>query len=383
MINLVSLKYLNDYNVNELEQAVRDIFTELKIDSKFKPKMKVLLKVCLSCGVSPDLAETTHPAVVQAFANVLSSMGVKCIVADCLNKTRVDLDTVYYDSGLLEAANLSKCELNRDFSTTMLETPNGVKTKTLTILNVAKEVDAIINIGKLKIDDKLGYLGASANVFGLVPNGMRSLILNRLSTLGDFNNYIIDMVETLKDKTFLNVVDGIVGLEANKTQHMMCMLAASENAYSVDGAVLKVLDVDENKTIIKQAVQRELLDKNETYTIVGEKLEKFVQKDFVVSEFDCSKLINKNKLKKKIYFNLHQQRVCVTPNKCKGCSICSKICPTNAISMRYDKNGELYAEIDYNKCVFCNKCFNGCPYSIVKHKTPLGYKLLTKNINKE
>ena len=34
----------------------------------------------------------------------------------------------------------------------------------------------------------------------------------------------------------------------------------------------------------------------------------------------------------------------VDKNKCKGCSICSRVCPTKAIMMKYDKNGELFAQ---------------------------------------
>jgi Fe-S-cluster-containing dehydrogenase component len=50
--------------------------------------------------------------------------------------------------------------------------------------------------------------------------------------------------------------------------------------------------------------------------------------------------------------------------------------------MKYDKNGELYAEIDYNKCIFCNKCITACPYSVAKLKIPSAYLELEREINK-
>ena len=50
--------------------------------------------------------------------------------------------------------------------------------------------------------------------------------------------------------------------------------------------------------------------------------------------------------------------------------------------MKYDKNGELFAEIDYKKCILCKKCHTACPYQLVDMITPLGYKKFDKAINK-
>ena len=104
--------------------------------------------------------------------------------------------------------------------------------------------------------------------------------------------------------------------------------------------------------------------------------------DFELGEFNGEKEIHKNKLKQKRYFNLYQQRVAINKNHCKGCTICSKICPTGAIMMRYDKENELYAQIDYSKCIYCFKCFTACPYRVVEIKKPINYKILEKQINK-
>ena len=107
--------------------------------------------------------------------------------------------------------------------------------------------------------------------------------------------------------------------------------------------------------------------------------ESFNIKDFQVVDFDNHTEIKQSKS----YFNAHQERVEINKNKCKGCRICSRICPTGAITMKCDKNNELYATIDYKKCIYCNKCVTACPYSMVDIKTPLSYKLLEKEIEKE
>jgi len=243
MSNLVSLQYLNDYNILDLKNAINQGFENLNLTNVLKPKTKALIKVCLPEAVPQDKAETTHPAVVRAIVDYLTKMDIACIVADCPNKKHSlsVLDAVYINTGMLEMANLTSCDLNRDLSTVDIEIADGVKTKSIKILEIANQVDYIINVGKLKVDQEFGYLGATSNIFGLIPGGMKKIILNRMSTLGDWNNYLIDMYETLKEKTVLSVLDGIVALEANKTQRMLNCLAMCNNAYAIDAAMFDIL----------------------------------------------------------------------------------------------------------------------------------------------
>jgi len=243
---------------------------------------------------------------------------------------------------------------------------------------VINKVDGIINIAKLKIDENLGFLGSCSNYFGLIPGNMKTLVLNRMSCLGDFNNYIIDLIERLKNKVLLNIVDAVVALEAGKTQRMLSCLAMSECSYCLDAAMLDILGIKYEKTILKQASQRNLIDLSKPYRLVGDKIDKFQIADFVLTDFDSQTPIKASNN----YFKSHQQRPYIDSKKCKGCKICSKICPTNAIKMKYDNRGELYAEIDYKQCIYCNKCLTACPYSITKQITPLAYKRMQKDVNK-
>ena len=51
----------------------------------------------------------------------------------------------------------------------------------------------------------------------------------------------------------------------------------------------------------------------------------------------------------------------VNKKKCTGCSACYNICPTNAITMEYDKEGFIYPLIDTAKCINCSMCYKVCP----------------------
>ena len=180
----------------------------------------------------------------------------------------------------------------------------------------------------------------------------------------------------------LNILDGIVAQEAGETQRILSCLAVAESSLSLDATILDILGVNFNKTIIKQAIERGMLDSSRPYKEIGEKLDKFTIQDFAVTNFDEKTSIHKNKSQQKHYFAHNQRRIKIDCKKCKGCGICSKICPVGAIDMKQDKNGELYASIDYSKCIFCNKCYTACPYKVAEIISPSGFKRIEKEMNK-
>lgn len=60
---------------------------------------------------------------------------------------------------------------------------------------------------------------------------------------------------------------------------------------------------------------------------------------------------------------------------CIGCGGCLYNCPTNAINIKLEKDGFFRAEVDQEKCIHCNRCFEICPFtgavganSLVKNK---------------
>ncbi len=380
MNDFVALNYIEEYDVKKIEEALRASISLLNLEKVIKPKMKVLIKVNLPYEASPNQAITTNPAVVCALANVLTSMGVKCIVADSPFSSKNSLDSVYFQTGMLDAANRSNFSLNHDLSSSEIEIPSGTMAKSLLMLNVLDEVDAIVNVGKVKIDKRFGYLGAASNLLGLLPGEYKDLILNRLATLKDFNNLLIDIFTTIKSKLMFNVLDGIVAQEAGDSQRVLSCLAMSENLFALDAALINILSIPMENTILNQAAERELINLSHPYKTLNEEPAKFKVEDFALADFNNSTLVNKNARQQKSYFNSHQKRVVIKPKKCKGCGVCSKICPTGAIMMKYDKNGELFASVDYSKCIFCFKCKEACPYQVVDFHTPLGYKSLMREI---
>ena len=134
----VSLRTLESFNIGEVENAVRECFNDLRIENILYQKMKVLLKVGIPQDSHPDKAITTHPSVVSGVINVLTDLGISVVVADSpygkFNENR--LDEVYLNTGMIEVANSSKCELNRNLATTIIDNPDGVRAKSLQLLEI-------------------------------------------------------------------------------------------------------------------------------------------------------------------------------------------------------------------------------------------------------
>lgn len=379
MSRLVNLQYLNDYEYEKLKNAVDNGMRELGLDNKVK-KGTVVIKANLSVNRTKDAAETTHPAIVRAVAEYCMSRGCKCVLTDCpIGKhSESMLQSIYLSTGMLDMANLVNCELNSNMETVDVEIADGVKTKNAKVLKIIDEADAIINIGKLKFDENLGYLGAASNMFGVVPGEMKNVMINRLTTLADWGELLVDLNEHYKDKVIVNILDAVVCLEAGHTQRMLNCIAMGDSVYSIDAAMFDILDIKFANTYLKQARNRDLFDFKKPYKILGAKLDKFRVDDFSVLDYDSNKKI----VQPKGYFKAHQERPTISKKACKGCQICSKICPSGAIMMRYDENSELFAEIDYSRCIFCKKCVLACPYKVVDVKTPLGYKAVIKDVEK-
>ncbi len=190
---------------------------------------------------------------------------------------------------------------------------------------------------------------------------------------------MIDLNEARENKVVLNVLDGIVGCEANNEPRILNLILVGENSYAVDSLALKAINQNpEDSLLLTESARRNKFDFG--VEVVGDKIEPLVCSDFTYTRFlDNVKSGSQYKFKRE--YNSKQKRPVISSKQCKGCKVCANSCPMQAISMQNGPLGD-YAAIDRDKCITCFKCLENCPYKIIKTKTPIKYSPINKMVKK-
>jgi uncharacterized protein (DUF362 family)/ferredoxin len=241
MNTIVSIVPCNDYELDAVRQAVRACLAPLGGIERFvRPGMRVLLKPNLLAAAEREQAVTTHPALVQAVAELVRAADGEALIGDSPAGAVKDNPHVWRKSGMPAAAEQSGASLVPFDSVTWLRHSGA----DYLVARPVSEADFVINLPKIKTHSTTLYSGAIKNLLGVVPGTHKTEMHIRSIGIQDFSRELVNLLEIVRPG--LTIMDGVWGLEGNGpgasgTPHHYGCLAASEDAVALDAVITRAM----------------------------------------------------------------------------------------------------------------------------------------------
>ncbi|MEO0237491.1 MAG: DUF362 domain-containing protein [candidate division WOR-3 bacterium] len=356
-----------DYNLEEIESNLKQVFKSLEFLKKFSDEKKIVLKPNLLTKPNSNLnIITTNPVVVESVIRILLSEGIKkerIIIADGSSAIHKDMDPIFRETGYMyiaERYGIGLVNLNR--------TKYIIKNK-IKISEFLEDQPHIINIAKLKTHMLTRLTLSVKNLYGLIPGESKLYYHTRYPDTESFSEFLTKLYNTIKPD--INIIDGITGMQGNGPgggdYAATGLLLISEDGFVLDDFVASLLDLKtDDVPFLKIAIKNGLYDRN--YQVIGN-YHKLNMKMPDRNSFKVSLNFAKQKFVK--HFTANYPFI-ITEN-CKRCFKCFKSCPARAINIV-----DGYPHVRERLCITCYCCVEVCQYKSVKVKKSILENLYEK-----
>jgi uncharacterized protein (DUF362 family) len=339
-----------NYDQSRVDSAVAKAFKLIEAEKMFKPGMKVLLKpnVLGSYTHKKQCAITTNPALITSVCKILKKHKCKIYIGD---SSFMGTSAAMVNSGIEKVAKhyatnkkamaFEKEKLKKitDYSAKII--------KKFPIPKIAKDVDLIINMPKMKTHSLARVTLGIKNLYGLIPGGLKQR-LHVKAKRDKFSHILVDIYQNLVPQ--LNILDGVVGMEghgpASGTPKKASLILASKNTVALDIAASTIMEFKPKEIpAIRYSIQRGLYPTYK-FKLVG--MKKLPSIHF--------RKPTKGKILSRVRQMLRREKpiVCDT-KKCIECGTCASHCPVKCIKLHP------YPDIDKRKCIRCFCCMEVCP----------------------
>lgn len=367
MNNTVYIDRHEDYEVEGLIKLFERRFDELKMSSKIKAGMTVVIKPNLVTRSAPDSGIITHPNVVAAVGTLVKRLGANVLIAESSGGpfTEQAVKIIMNGCGYTAMAEKFGFDIYYDCKFTETELPEGRICKNINIVDPFIDADFIINIAKFKSHCMTMLSGATKNLFGTVPGLMKPELHFRYPEKERFSTMLVDLAQRIKPQ--LNIIDAIDGMEGDGptggVKRHMGLIITAESCYCADIAAAHIMGAEPMDILmLKDAHNRgECPSSVGELNIVGVDIDSCVQRDFRMprtKDVDFGKRMPKflQPLVKKIT----TPKPVIKIKNCIGCGKCAESCPRHTITIKEHK-----AVIDYKNCINCFCCHEMCPVHVI------------------
>ena len=379
----VSVVRCDDYTPAAVGAALDAVLAPLDGLAWVKEGMTVGIKANLVHASRPEKAAVTHPVVLAELTRRLVARGATVIVGDSPGGlyNAAALHNVYRVCGM-QAVEEAGGKLNQNFSQETVEFAEGMVLKSFPYTSWLRDVDAVIDVCKLKTHGMMGFSGAAKNLFGVIPGTSKPEYHYRYPNHADFARLMIDLNDYVKPT--LAICDAVVGMEGNGptggTPRQIGCLLASFSTHKLDLAAASIIGLGrcDVPTLVAAHERGYIPDSVDDLVIEGD-LKSFYISDYQNVAINESLLFSAGGHRgiKRLMWAVAEKVLITRPDVhkdlCIGCGKCKELCPAKTITIEKKK-----AKIHKKACIRCFCCQEFCPVSAIKVKRTALARLASK-----
>ena len=354
---VVGLQPCRTYGISEVRRALRAALGALPgLAALLRPGATVLLKPNIVSPRPPDCVVCTHPAIVQAMAEVVHDAGARLIVADqptysfAKQAAEALRPTGYFEALADLPAEIAF--LGRD-GYDLVPVTSPLRLPTVHIARLAREVDVVVNLAKCKTHVQATLTLALKNMFGAVAPRDRM----RVHARGAYEELAAALADCFSALVpHLNVTDAVVAMEgagpSRGRPRQVGALAASTNAVALDLVTEKLVGMSGQVGVTRMAAEKGLGPRDLSgLSVAGADPEELAVKLTPPPRLGRSF----PRVFGRAAEGLMYVRPRVNTRVCIACRGCAESCPVGAIRI------EGHAVIDRSRCIECFCCMEACP----------------------
>ncbi|MBR4550361.1 MAG: DUF362 domain-containing protein [Oscillospiraceae bacterium] len=369
-----------DYEEEKVCAAVRaGVRTLGGLEAFLRPEERILVKPNLLKPAEADSAVTTHPAVLRAVLRLLEEYGCHAVLfgdssghdsgTHALERLGFRADEPVYGARLTPMSE----ELRVAF-------PEGMTEKEFWFAREVTEVDAIVNVCKMKTHGQMRITGAVKNLFGLLCGSRKAREHMRFPNDGLFARMLVDIHRCVKPR--LHIMDAIVAMEGNGpgagTPKKMGLLLFSADPVAIDAVFCALVHVDPETvqtnvqgqamgigTWHEDRIELLLAKPGEDGPAVPMTLSAFAQR-YGDPAFDVYREKPSSLLARSLsMLSCFSRRPFIDPKRCVHCGVCVEHCPVPGKALSFRKGKDQPPVHDRKKCIRCFCCQEMCPQKAI------------------
>ncbi len=339
---------------------------------------RVLIKPNLLTAATAEQVVSPHPEVVRALIAECRAAGARSIVIGD-SPGMGTAQKVAAKCGILDAARDLGVEVINFEDSVTVAAPEGFQNRSFTIARAVSEADLVINLAKCKTHAMMVMTLAVKNMFGAFAGKRKAQWhLQSGRRQEHFARMLVELAYLIRPA--VSVLDGVMGMEGNGPNsgnpRKLGFLAASRDMLSLDRTACEITGVAAEKVyIFKAAEGLGLAADMEGIELVGDPIEPLKISDLKPAALMHVEGPTLFRPFAGLLRSLLTTRPVVDPVRCKGCGLCVKACPAEAIAQ--PAAGSLVS-IDDAACIRCYCCQELCPEGAIRAQDAWGLRMLKK-----